>query len=650
MIVTFVCVMIPQDKISEILDHARIEEVVGEFVSLKKRGVNLLGLCPFHNEKTPSFTVSPAKGIYKCFGCGAAGNTVNFIMQHEQYTYPEALRYLADKYNIEIEEKEESEEEKKARDERESLFAVNSFAQKHFTKNLWETQEGRSVGYSYFQERGFSDKTIKDFQLGYSPSEWDNFTKKALSSGYKKEYLEKTGLTIVKPHQSYDRFRNRVIFPIHNLAGRIVGFGGRILTNEKNKPKYLNSPESEIYNKRKILYGIYFAKSAIVKEDRCHLVEGYTDVISLYQAGVKNVVASSGTSLTEEQIRLIKRYTQNVVILYDGDPAGLKASFRGIDMFLEQGMNVKIVLFPEGEDPDSYARSHPSSETKAFIETNSEDFLTFKSKLLLRETKNDPVAKANAIEEIAHSISMIPNMLQRDEYIKATWENLGIDQQKLSFRVNKLRSDRFYKKNKQQKPELREEEKPPQEEENRVFVEQYPHEDELIRLLLQYGNYLVSVNNGEDYYDISVAEFIINEILHIDYRFKVQANQEIFDTFHQKINEDVIPDDSFFLNMQKQEISKKVVDLVSEKYTLSENWEKQMGIFTEREHDHLKQTVESLIWDMKSRDLENRINELDKQIKEAEAETVFDLLKQRQELQMQYKKINEHRGRIITKR
>ncbi|MCF8308411.1 MAG: DNA primase [Bacteroidales bacterium] len=642
--------MIPQEKISEILENSRIEEVVGEFVSLKKRGVNLIGLCPFHNEKTPSFTVSPSKGFYKCFGCGAAGNTVNFVMQHEKYTYPEALRFLADKYNIEIEEKEESEEDKKARDERESLFAVNSFAQKHFAKNLWETREGRSVGYSYFQERGFTDNIIQHFQLGYSPAEWDNFTKKALSSGYKKDYLEKTGLTIVKPNQSYDRFRNRVIFPIHNLAGRIVGFGGRILTNEKNKPKYLNSPESEIYNKRKVLYGLYFAKQTIVKEDRCHLVEGYTDVISLYQAGIKNVVASSGTSLTEDQILMIKRYTANVVMLYDGDPAGLKASFRGIDMFLEQGMNVKIVLFPEDQDPDSYARNHPSSETKAFIETQAEDFLTFKSKLLLKETENDPVAKANAIEEIAYSISMIPNMLQRDEYIKATWENLDIDQQKLSFRVNKLRSDRYRKKNKQQDVQPIEEEKPARDEENKVFIEQYPHEDELIRILLQYGTYLITVSNADDSYDISVAEFVINEVLIIGYKFKVSVNQEIFDIFHQKVLEEAIPDDTFFLNLQKQEISEKVVNLITEKYHLSENWEKQKGIFTDREQDHVKQTVNSLIWELKSRDLENRINELDKQIKDAGDDGVFDLLKQRHEMLMQYKRINENRGRIITKR
>lgn len=642
--------MIPQEKISEIIDTARIEEVVGEFVSLKKRGVNLLGLCPFHNEKTPSFTVSPAKGIYKCFGCGAAGNTVNFVMQHEHYTYPEALRYLADKYNIEIEEKEESEEEKQARNERESLFAVNSFAQKHFTKNLRETKEGRAVGYSYFVERGFQDDVIKEFQLGYSPSAWDDLTKKALAAGYKKKYLEQTGLTVVKPHHSYDRFRNRVIFPIHNLSGRIVGFGGRILTNEKDKPKYVNSPESEIYNKRRLLYGIYFAKNTIVKEDKCHLVEGYTDVISLYQAGVKNVVASSGTSLTEEQIRLIRRYSLNVVILYDGDPAGIKASFRGIDMFLEQGMNVKIVLFPEGEDPDSYARNHPSSETKAFIETQAEDFLTFKSKLLLRETGDDPVAKANAIEEIARSIAMIPNLLQRDEYIKATWENLGIDQQKLSFRVNKLRGDRFRRKNKQQEIRHKEEPETVEDPENQVFVETYPHEDELIRLLLQYGSYLFSVKSGDETWDVTVAEFIVNETLHINYKFKNQVNQEIFDIFHQKILEDFIPGDSHFLNLQKEGIAKKVVNLISEKYNLSENWEKQKGIFTRTETDDIKSTVEQLIWDMKSRELENRMADLDKRIKDAGEENVLDLMKKHNELLMQFKKINEKRGRTITRR
>jgi len=434
--------LIPKETIEKIFDAVRIEEVVGDFVTLKKRGVNLLGLCPFHNEKTPSFTVSPSKGIFKCFGCGESGSAVNFLMKHEHFTYPEALRYLANKYGIEVAEEKETPQQKEAKSELESLFAVNSFAQKHFSKNLYETPKGRAIGLSYFNERGFTDKTVKDFQLGYSPETWDDVSKAAMSSGYKKEYLEKSGLSIVKPNQIFDRFRNRVIFPIHNLSGRVIGFGARILTNDKKQPKYLNSPESIIYNKSKVLYGIYFAKTDIVRQDLCYLVEGYTDVISLHQAGIKNVVASSGTSLTEGQIRLIQRYSENIVILYDGDPAGIKASFRGIDMILEQGMNVRIVLFPEGEDPDSYARSHTSGETTTFLKEHSDDFIHFKANLLLKETNNDPIKRANAIEDIAKSISLIPNQFNREEYIRQTWEILDIDQKSFTYRVNTLRTSK----------------------------------------------------------------------------------------------------------------------------------------------------------------------------------------------------------------
>ena len=643
--------MIPRDKVAEIHDNARIEEVVGEFVSLKKRGSNLIGLCPFHQEKTPSFSVSPAKGIYKCFGCGAAGNAVNFVMQHEQYTYPEALRYLAGKYNIEIEEREESEEEKQAKDERESLLVVTAYAQKHFSKNLWETQEGRSVGLSYLKERGFLEKTIKEFQLGYSPEKWDDFTKTAQNNGYKNKYLEKSGLSIIKPHQAYDRFRNRVIFPIHNLTGKVTGFGARLLTNEKNKPKYLNSPESEIYNKSQILYGIYFAKSEMVREDKCLLVEGYTDVISLYQSGIKNVVASSGTSLTEDQIRLIRRYTQNITILYDGDAAGLKASFRGIDMILGQGMNVKIVLFPEGEDPDSYAAGHSSTETKAYIEAQAQDFIRLKSKLLFRENSDDPTARADAIEEIAYSISLIPNLLKRDEYIKATWEALEIDQQKLSFRINKLRSDRLRKETtKNSVPATSEQAPATQPGSNQLFEEKNYGEDELIRVLVMYGRYLMSYENEqEEQVNISAAEFIINELKHIDYVFRDKINQRIFDSMHEAIIYDSIPDDSFFLNHSDASVSQRVINLISEKFSLSENWAKQKGIYTNHESDNIKYTVESVVWDNKSRMIEQRIKQLHAAIKNSDGDDFTDLLTEYSQLKEQHAKINQQRGRIITK-
>jgi DNA primase len=360
--------LIPKETIQDIFEAARIEEVVGDFVQLKKRGSNLLGLCPFHNEKTPSFTVSAAKGIYKCFGCGKAGNSVNFIMEHEKYSYPEALKYLANKYHIAVEEQEPSPEDKIADTERENLFSIHSFAQKFYTDFMMKSEEGKAIGHTYFLERGFREDIIQKFQLGFAPLSWDSFTKSAITHGYKEELLVTSGLTINKESKLYDRFRERVMFPIHNLTGKVIGFGGRILVSDKTKPKYVNSPESEIYNKSKSLYGIFFARGAIVAKDNCLLVEGYTDVISLHQAGIENVVSSSGTSLTTEQIRLISKFTKNITILYDGDPAGIKASFRGIDMILEQGMNVRIVLFPDGEDPDSYARKHRSQMWRRLLQ------------------------------------------------------------------------------------------------------------------------------------------------------------------------------------------------------------------------------------------------------------------------------------------
>jgi len=370
----------PETK-QTIFETARIDEVVGDFVSLKKRGVNLIGLCPFHDEKTPSFTVSPAKGIYKCFGCGKGGNAVNFIMEHEHYSYPEALKYLAKKYGIEIIEEKQTAEQLQALDEKESLFNVTAFAQKYFSDNLFNKDEGKAIGLSYFKsKRNYNEATIKKFELGYCIDKWADFTEHATKNAYKLKHLVKSGLTVAKNDNHFDRFAARVMFPIHNLTGKVIGFGGRILSSEKSKAKYVNSPESEIYNKSKVLYGIYFSKNSIINKDNCLLVEGYTDVISLHQAGIENVVSSSGTSLTKDQIKLITRYSKNITILYDGDPAGIKASFRGIDMILEEGLNVRIVLFPDGEDPDSYAMNHSSSEVEKFLNDNAVDFITFKTR------------------------------------------------------------------------------------------------------------------------------------------------------------------------------------------------------------------------------------------------------------------------------
>ncbi|HRS38420.1 MAG TPA: DNA primase, partial [Bacteroidia bacterium] len=438
--------MIARETIDRILDAVRIDEVVGDFVQLKKRGTNLLGLCPFHNEKTPSFNVNPVRNIYKCFGCGKGGDAVNFVMEHEHYSYPEALRYLAKRYNIEIEETAPDPQEAQLRDERESLYILNSYAQRVFSEQLFEDEEGRAIGMSYFRERGFTEETIKTFQLGFNRSDWSAFAERAVKEGYKEEYLEKTGLCIRKDNgKLFDRFRGRVMFPIHNLSGRVIGFGGRVLKKDDKTAKYLNSPESEIYHKSKSLYGIYFAKKAIVQLDNCYLVEGYTDVISLHQAGIENVVASSGTSLTSEQIRLIGRYTKNITVLYDGDAAGIKASLRGIDLILEEGLNVKVVLFPDGDDPDSYTRKHGSSSTVDFIEANAKDFVLFKTGLLLDDVKNDPVRKAGLIRDVVETIGHIPDPILRSTYTKQCSALLDIQENILVSELNKIRRNQLKK-------------------------------------------------------------------------------------------------------------------------------------------------------------------------------------------------------------
>ncbi len=641
--------MIPREKIAEIMDATNIEEVVSEFVTLKRRGVNLLGLCPFHNEKTPSFTVSPAKGIFKCFGCGVSGNSVSFIMQHEHYSYPEALKYLASKYNIEVEEKEETAEEIQAKSDQESLYAITNFAQKHFEQNLWETQEGKNIGYAYFKERGYTNETIKHFQLGYSLKQWDGFTAQAQKAGYKKQYLEESGLSIYKTHQSYDRFRNRVTFPIHNVTGRVIGFGARILVKDKTKPKYLNSPESLIYNKRNTLYGIYFAKSEIVRENKCYLVEGYTDVISLYQAGIKNVVASSGTSLTENQIKLIKRYSNNITILYDGDNAGIKASFRGIDMILEQGMNVRVVLFEDGEDPDSFALSHTDSEISTYINENEKDFLQFKSSLLINETLNDPIKKGEAIEDISNSISLIPNMLIRDEYIKSTWESLGIDQQKLSYRVAVLRKKRQSKNTPQTPNEITTNPTVTSNVQQKITTTKSLDEDHMIRALVLYGRYLMDYQTeDENKISVSVAELIINEILYLNYEFKDITNQLIFDKCREMIEKGHIPNEDDFLASENQKIQEKTIHFVSEKYDLSKKWEEMLGMPVKTESDQYKLLVNDLIWNIKLKLLKEKLLDIENQLKDNHSENIEDLLIQYQKLKTDYSEINKTRGRIIS--
>ncbi len=614
------------------MDAVRIEEVVGDFVTLKKRGVNLLGLCPFHNEKTPSFTVSASKGIFKCFGCGKGGNAVNFIMEHEHYTYPEALKYLAGKYGIEVVETKPSEEQQEAIDEKERLFNLAAFAQKSFHEQLLQSEEGKAVGLSYLRERGFSVEVIKKFGLGYAFNQWDAFSMLAIKQGYKKELLEKSSLSRIKDHQVYDTFRGRIIFPIHNLSGRVLGFGGRILTSDKNKPKYINSAESEIYHKGKALYGIYFAKSAMVAKDNCYLVEGYTDVIGLHQAGIENVIATSGTALTNDQIKLIRRYTSNVTLLFDSDTAGVKAAFRGIDMILEEGLNVRVVLFPEGEDPDSYARSKRPVEVRAFLEEHADDFISFKTRLLLSETSNDPIRKASLIKEIAKTISLIPEPIARSLYMQKCSDLMQIEEKYLVLEVNKLRREKF----RQQRDSDRKQGGQPADEyahadpATRTSEQPSPErnddsqEKEIIRLLMHHAEKDITfeVENQDKRMEevrVRVIDFVTQDIMDDKLVFDNPACKTMFDEFVMARNNKQNLHERHFVNHEDPSVALLAVDLLSTPYTLSKNWEEKHKIYVLSEDEVLKQMVMQALYAFKLRKLEKMIEDNQKQIKDMEA-------------------------------
>ena len=476
--------MISKNTIDHVFEAARVEEVIGDFVRLKKSGSNFKGLSPFSDERTPSFMVSPVKQIWKDFSSGKGGNVVAFLMEHEHFSYPEAIRYLARKYNVEIEETEQNQEQKEQANERESMYLVSEFAADYFQHNLLETSLGQAIGLSYFRERGFDDQTIKKFRLGYCLDQWNAFTSEALAKGYQLEFLEKTGLTIVKEDRSFDRFKGRVMFPIQSMSGRVLGFGGRILTNDKKAAKYLNSPESEIYHKSQVLYGIYQAKQAIAREDNCLLVEGYTDVIQLSQSGLENVVSSSGTALTPEQIRLISRLTRNITVLFDSDAAGQRASLRGIDLILEQGMNVRICAFPEGEDPDSFAASHTEEEIRLYLREKSQDFIAYKASLLMEEAQHDPVKKASLIRDIVGSISKIPDLIQQEVYVQETSRIMDISEEVLFSSLAQLAG----KPEKKRQPKTQQFEVVRDEQEPRKRIsELYVLEKSIITLLLLYG-------------------------------------------------------------------------------------------------------------------------------------------------------------------
>lgn len=570
--------MINKTTIDKVLDSAQIVDVVSDFVALKRRGANYIACCPFHHEKTPSFSVSPSKGIYKCFGCGKAGNSINFVMEHEQLSYVDAVKYLGKKYGIEVVDKEETQKDVENRLRHESLLAVSEFARDFFVTTLWNSQRGMAIGHSYFKERGFSDEIIKKFQLGWAPEGRSNFSEAARRAGYKVEFIGATGLSIIKEEtgELVDRFYERVMFPVHSVSGRVIAFGGRTLRTDKGIAKYINSPETEIYIKSKSLYGIFFAKSAISKFQKCYLVEGYTDVISLHQAGIENVVASSGTSLTTDQIRLIKRFAPQVTVLYDGDSAGIKASIRGIDMLLEEGLQVKVVLFPDGEDPDSYSRKHSPDKVKEFLESSEEDFIAFKTKLLSSEAQKDPIKRAQLISEVVASIAVIPDAISRSVYIEECSQRLNIAESILAQEVRKLRKKRQYGvySNEQERetivpeyfPDLNTGDELPSFVTN-TYCESA--EKELLYYLIKFGESPLYSKGSDETSTITVSQFILAELQNDDLELQNLIYKEIFDEYYQLRGKGKDEIQRHFMNHQKQEVVKIILDLLHNRYNLT---------------------------------------------------------------------------------
>ncbi len=703
--------MIDQPTIDRILDAANIVDVVSEFVTLRKRGVNYVGLCPFHDDKSPSFYVSPAKNICKCFACGEGGTAVHFIMKHEQIGYFDALRFLAKKYNIEIAERELSDEEKRVRSDRESMFIVNAWAQQYFSQMLHEHVEGKTVGMRYFIERGFREDTIRKFQLGYSLDQRDALYQQALRKGYKKEYLEKTGLVIAYENGNVnDRFRGRVIFPVHSLSGKVVAFGGRVLKKDEKTAKYVNSPESPIYHKSNELYGIYFAKQAIVKADRCYLVEGYTDVISMHQSGVENVVASSGTALTHGQIRLIHRFTNNITVLYDGDAAGIKAAIRGIDLLLDEGMNVKVVLLPDGEDPDSFARSHSATEFTEFIRQHETDFIRFKTKLLLADAGNDPVKRAALIGDIIRTIAIVPNDITRTIYIRECSAMMEIDEQVVLNQVNKQRLSKNEQKpsvpvtnrstteilppdysiaepsgQMQEVPvataepvsdQLPPDFPPPPEEEfsgsnempeippsapveeTQVMTRQRsPYEAfeiALLRYVVRYGERVLYDYVDEETKErivMRVAEFIRDDLERDDLSFYTPIFKQMLDEAANRCGEETFIAHRYFLSHPDPLVSRVAANLMSEKYQLSKYHFKFREV--EQEEDKLDQLVVRDLFAFKEAYIMRQLKEKQEQLKQlssADPEQIMTVMKEIAQLNEIKKVLSKELGeRIILK-
>ena len=655
--------MIPRETINQIIETARIEDVVSEFVTLRKRGSNLIGVCPFHKEKTPSFNVNPARNIFKCFGCGKAGDSVRFIMEHEHYSYPEALRYLAKKYGIKIEEREQTPEELAAQNERERMFNINSFAQQYFSDTMMTSDEGQSVGLAYFHERGFRDAIINRFQLGYCPNSGSAFTDYATQHGYDKDLLIKVGLTGNYENRFYDRYQGRVIFPIHNLTGKVIGFGGRILTKEKTKAKYVNSPESEIYNKSQTLYGIFFARNEISRLDNCILVEGYADVLSMHQAGIENVVASSGTSLTTEQIRMISRYTKNITMLYDGDAAGIHAALRGTNMILEEGMNVRIVVLPPEDDPDSFVQNNPIETVTKYLEDNARDFIGFKTNLLLKDAQNDPIKRASVIKDIVETIAVIPDPIYRATYIKECSRTLEMPEQTLTNEVNKILRAK-YRKQLGLDPKL----------DSQLTYQDYQtyqpqqqqvepkdttpvgffQEQELVKLLLSHGSETIEIEEKDEdgkvinTYITTIASAIVDDLKNDGLLFSDPTHKKIFDAFDNGLDTGNLPTAQDFTSSEDQDVAVLAADLLSTQYKL-DDWQRHR-IVVRTEDDVLKKTVLTSILRFKDMVIEDRRTAVVKELQSCtDSDEQLILLQKKKKLDAIRLKINHDLGIVITK-
>jgi DNA primase len=641
--------VISQDTIQQILNRSDIIEVIGGFVKLKKRGANYLGLCPFHNEKSPSFTVSSSKEIYKCFGCGRSGNTVSFLMEHEKYSYVDALKWLAAKYNVEVEETYSSPEQLQVKQTADSLYIINSFAQHFFTKQLFETEEGQTIGLSYLKERGFREEVLKKFQVGYSPQERTAFTSEALKQQYNPELLTKTGIVTERNGELQDNYKERIIFPVHNATGKVIGFGARVIGKKENAPKYINTPENEIYVKSKILYGTYFARQAIDKNDECLLVEGYTDVVSLHQAGIENVVASGGTSLTPDQLRLIKKYSNNLTILYDGDAAGVKAAMRGLDLALEEGLNVQLVLIPDKEDPDSYVNKVGAAGFIEFIKQNKKDVILFQLEVMLKDAGNDSNKKAAAVNTIAESISRInkvEDFTRQEDYIKQSAQLLKIDEQGLHNLVNKFIRERVNKLEQKQPVEPlpgTEEAASPEDEVSEFFNRDEQHERALVRCLLDFG-----LQPWDD--KQTVAQYILADA--DEWNMIENADlQEIVNQYNVWYKDGLEPVTKNFLFHENQNISKNVVSLTDIKHEISANWrEAPYEVIVPTREDLYKEEIYSVLTYLKLRKIKGMIDENQKDLEKPHTdEELITLIKTHQHLKQMETELLKSLGTVIVR-